>query len=962
MTILLTRGSRAPEVPALRKALVRELGDDAADFPKLGTGDELDVDVEAAIRRWQAGIGLVADGIVGPRCLVLLAIAAEPKLGLTPGTNEVRTLFPATKPANISRYLPYVLASLGAAGLVDTPMILAALATIRAESEGFLPISEFQSQFNTDAGQAPFSRYEGRASLGNIQRGDGAKFRGRGFVQLTGRDNYERFGKEIGVDLANNPDLANAPEVAAVLLAQFLGACADRMRTALAANDYRAARKLVNGGSHGLDRFKDVFDKAQALAGVVPAIAGAAGRRKVTKKATSATSLTAKLAPTKRRPLTARKDPFDQRDRPYQPPPVSLPAEFPPASDVHDFLPLYTKAGLILDQGQEGACTGFGLACVANYLRWRRLGLPPKLESVSPRMFYNFARRYDEYEGEDYEGSSCRGALKGWFRHGVCLSSDWPYRADASPPPKYGYAQRATETALGVYYRIDRTSITDLQAAIQQVGAIYVSTTTHDGWDAVKSTGAAPKDHGALPVIPFDGRPSATGGHAYALVGFNKTGFILQNSWGPKWGAGGFAVISYADWLANAMDAWAAALGVPGVVVGKTMSGSGPAVGRAGADQSRWWDVAKAYEHSVVTGNDGRVSRYLTEDEPTRTLLHQAAGLPDRWFRADPSTRKRLVIYAHGGLNSEKDAIGRARAMGRFFTGNGCYPLFLVWKTGLGESIGNILTEAFRKEPPRAAGIGDWVTERTDILIEKTIGRPLARPVWSEMKENAELACNTTRGGDLLVTALNKLAETWGDAFELHLVGHSAGSIILGQLLTLLASRGMDAMVNTIQLYAPACTVQFANRHYATRAALMERLYLDVLSDRNERDDSVASVYRKSLLYLVSNALETDLRTPILGLEQVSNKDYAGWDGSSATGEALRNWRAVAAEARLQERTTRIDRDKIVICKQPGKKPDEITANASHGGFDNDVEVVTKTLERITGGTLKTAVDDLRGF
>jgi hypothetical protein len=75
-------------------------------------------------------------------------------------------------------------------------------------------------------------------------------------------------------------------------------------------------------------------------------------------------------------------------------------------------------------------------------------------------------------------------------------------------------------------------------------------------------------------------------------------------------------------------------------------------------------------------------------------------------------------------------------------------------------------------------------------VVEKTIGRPLARPIWSEMKENAELTCETGRGGDLLVTALAKLAGTWGDAFELHLVGHSAGAILLGNLLTLLGARG----------------------------------------------------------------------------------------------------------------------------------------------------------------------------
>ena len=472
---------------------------------------------------------------------------ASPKPGLTLGTSEMRVLFPATKPANISRYLPYVRAALNAAGLDDAPIILAALGTIRAESEGFLPISEFQSQFNTLPGKPPFSAYEGRAKLGNTQPGDGARFRGRGFVQLTGRDNYERYGKVIGVDLARDPDLANAPEVAAVLLAQFLGACVGRMRKALAAKDYRTARKLVNGGSHGLDRFSEVFKNAQVLSGEVALASAAAGRRKAVTSRSTARSVVAD-SPTKQRPLTARKDPFDQRDRQYQPPPESLPPEFPPAHDMRRFLPAYTKAGLILDQGQEGACTGFGLACVVNYLRWRRLGLPARIESVSPRMLYNFARRYDEYEGEDYDGSSCRGALKGWYRHGVCLSSDWPYHSKTTPPPRYGYAQRASETTLGIYYRVDLKSITDLQAAIKQVGAIYVSSTTHDGWDNVKSKASPPKNHGALPLIPFDGRPSPTGGHAYALVGFNATGFILQNSWGPRWGAGGFAVITYADW------------------------------------------------------------------------------------------------------------------------------------------------------------------------------------------------------------------------------------------------------------------------------------------------------------------------------------------------------------------------------------------------------------------------------
>ena len=72
MGVLLTRGSRGPEVRILRQALVRELGGDAGDFPKLGAGTELDAAAEAAVRRWQAGVGLIADGIVGPHCQSVL--------------------------------------------------------------------------------------------------------------------------------------------------------------------------------------------------------------------------------------------------------------------------------------------------------------------------------------------------------------------------------------------------------------------------------------------------------------------------------------------------------------------------------------------------------------------------------------------------------------------------------------------------------------------------------------------------------------------------------------------------------------------------------------------------------------------------------------------------------------------------------------------------------------------------
>jgi len=965
MKLLIAKGASGQDVDQLARALAAELGADAAPFPMLAQpGSAIDDSFDAAIRRWQAGIGVIADGVIGLRCQVLLKLIPEPKPTDPPLTvSLVSQLFPATKPANIARYLPYVEAALRVAGLADRPMVLGALGTIRAETEGFVPISEFQSRFNTPPGGAPFSSYDLRRDIGNGAPGDGARYKGRGFVQLTGKANYKHYGEMIGLALDADPDKANAPEVAAVILALFLSDKADRFRAAIAKSDFAAARKLVNGGAHGLDAFRSVFQLAeQAHEAQAPRAAAGAGRK--------AARTSHRPAGSTHRVSRTKKDTADLRDRQYMPAAITLPDEFPAAETVQRFLPAYTKAGLVLNQGSEGACTGFGLGCVINYLRWLKAKTPAKFQSVSPRMLYTLARRHDEYEGENYEGSSCRGALKGWFNNGVCLEPDWPYQADKSDTARYGFATRATQNTLGVYYRVDTHSITDMQAAIAQHGAVFVSAFTHDGWDAVPDVDKPPAGHPDLPLIGFDGRPSQEGGHAFALVGFNERGFVLQNSWGRDWGAGGFATLSYLDWLANAMDAWVVALGVPGVVAGRLAVAQDAAQGgsarRSDADRRKWWDTAMAYQHSVVLGNDGRVTRYLTEDEQPRKLQQQAYALPDQWFRSQPDGPKRLVLYAHGGLNSEPDAIKRASAMGRFFIGNGCYPLFLVWKTGLLESIGDILSDAFHREPARA-GAGEWLSDKTDLLIEKTIGRPLARPIWSEMKENAQLAFAPRRGGELLLDAVQALAATWGPQLELHLVGHSAGSIALGHLLSALAARehagrddGLAQRLASVNLYAPACTVAFANQHYAGDPRVMERLHLDVLSDKVERDDNVVAIYRKSLLYLVSNALETDLRTPILGLDCVNDPSFAGWDGSSDTGEALATWRAAAADAKLHERTRLVSDDRIETAIGSDGQP--VLQRASHGGFDNDVEVLSRTLQRIRGGDLQMKVDDLRGY
>ena len=131
------------------------------------------------------------------------------------------------------------------------------------ETEGFVPIPEGQSKFNTK--NTPFDLYDAGtpkgAELGNTHKGDGPLFRGRGYVQLTGRDNYTRIGVQLGVDLVSKPDRANDPAIAGMILARFLHNKEDQVRVALASSNLKLARKLVNGGSHGLDRFVDAYER-----------------------------------------------------------------------------------------------------------------------------------------------------------------------------------------------------------------------------------------------------------------------------------------------------------------------------------------------------------------------------------------------------------------------------------------------------------------------------------------------------------------------------------------------------------------------------------------------------------------------------------------------------------------------------------------------------------------------------
>lgn len=222
-----------------------------------------------AVRAFQETSGLNVDGVLGDTTAAALGFDANAEIPSGfPGvsvTAVAKMFSPHTPLKNIREHLPSVLGGLVDASLRDQKMVLMALASIRAETEGFKPISELPSKFNTEDGGAPFAKYDNRGDLGNQGPPDGERFRGRGFIQLTGRFNYQKFGSSLSLDLIGNPELANDSQIASKLLAAFLKDKESQIRDALGRDDLAKARKLVNGGSHGLPQFTDAFRKGQGL-------------------------------------------------------------------------------------------------------------------------------------------------------------------------------------------------------------------------------------------------------------------------------------------------------------------------------------------------------------------------------------------------------------------------------------------------------------------------------------------------------------------------------------------------------------------------------------------------------------------------------------------------------------------------------------------------------------------------
>jgi putative chitinase len=280
--------------------MILKLGSEGEDVKKLQI--KLGVDpigkfgpkTDAAVKAWQSANGLAADGVVGPATWAKLmgesvqsapVVITEPAPAPSVGGLKLEKLRGHIPDAVIAQ-IPDTASKFN----INTPLRLAHfLAQCGHESGGFKVTQEnlnysakglmgiFKKYFPTQQLAEAYQRqpqkiankvYASRMDNGNEASGDGYKFRGRGYIQLTGRANYTAFGKAINEDIANNPDVVSG-KYALLSAAWFWsknglntladGGASDQVVTSIT--------KRVNGGTIGLpDRIKHFKEYYHLLA------------------------------------------------------------------------------------------------------------------------------------------------------------------------------------------------------------------------------------------------------------------------------------------------------------------------------------------------------------------------------------------------------------------------------------------------------------------------------------------------------------------------------------------------------------------------------------------------------------------------------------------------------------------------------------------------------------------------
>ena len=217
--------------------------------------------------------------------------------------------------------------------------------------------------------------------------------------------------------------------------------------------------------------------------------------------------------------------------------------------------------------------------------------------------------------------------------------------------------------------------------------------------------------------------------------------------------------------------------------------------------------------------------------------------------------------------------------------------------------------------------------------------------VWGRMKDKAATMwlSNAGRVGTesrVGTYVLEKIAALQAERpeFKLHLIGHSAGSIAICELLRAAADFGVKVKVDTIGFMAPAGRCELGVAELARHPERFKRFRMYTMADQYEREDAlVPKVYTRSLLYFISGVLEPDeVDAPIMGMM----RHHSG-EGPFASGAAA-EWAAFASA----KGHTALSDSAIIA---PEAVEGMCTGSLSHGGFDDDAQTLASLVALLRG-------------
>jgi len=250
--------------------------------------------------------------------------------------------------------------------------------------------------------------------------------------------------------------------------------------------------------------------------------------------------------------LGARKDRFDARDAAVQiTGHLGIAAPLPPRADV--------LAGLklpVYDQGNLGSCTANTGALFRRWLAQRFPALSAGDQDLS-RLFLYYEERalpWNNSTGQD-SGAEIRDIFKVLSATGICPEADDPYniRKFTAPPSEKDITD-AKAYRIGAYHRL--VGLHTAKSCLASGYPVAVGFPVYESFDSIGADGVMP--------VPKPGE-QPLGGHAVFCHGYDdeRAALVIQNSWGPKWGAAGHFYMPYAfvEQYAAQIDLWTAHLG-----------------------------------------------------------------------------------------------------------------------------------------------------------------------------------------------------------------------------------------------------------------------------------------------------------------------------------------------------------------------------------------------------------------